>query len=56
MGTCLPIRFKEDKVIESIEKILNYYIENGEDGERISKMMDRLGEEKVVNDLVNILS
>lgn len=56
MGTCLPIRFKEDKVIESIEKILNYYIENGEDGERISKMMDRLGEEKVINDLVNILS
>lgn len=56
MGTCLPVRIKEDKVIESIERVLNYYIENGNDGERIAIMMDRLGEEKVVNDLVEILS
>ena len=54
-GTNLGKVFEEDEICNAVEKILNYYIENGIPGERICHLMDRLGEEKVLRAICNLL-
>lgn len=54
-GTDIGIVFKEEELYDAVEKILTYYRENGQPMERISHVMDRMGEEKVVNDILEIL-
>ncbi|MEG1256099.1 4Fe-4S binding protein [Clostridium sp.] len=54
-GTDLGQVFKEDEIFDVVEKILTYYRENGESLERISYVMDRLGEEAVINGILKTL-
>ncbi|MFR1709998.1 MAG: 4Fe-4S binding protein [Clostridium sp.] len=54
-GTDLGIIFKEDRIFDVVEKILIYYRENGQPLERISYVMDRLGEEKVISDILKMV-
>ena len=41
----------DDKALESIEKVINYYKENGKKGERFGKMIDRIGFEQIKESL-----
>lgn len=45
MGTMLKMRFQPEEVPEVVEKILGWYQENAQAGERISAVVDRLGME-----------
>ncbi len=54
-GTDLGKIFKEEELFDAVEKILTYYRENGQSMERISYVMDRVGEEKVIKDILEIL-
>ena len=54
-GTDLGKVYKEEEIFEAVEKILVYYRENGQPMERISHVMDRIGEEKVLEDITKIL-
>ena len=54
-GTDLGKIFKEEELFDAVEKILTYYRENGQTMERISYVMDRVGEEKVVKDILEII-
>ena len=42
-------------MFDAVESILTYYRETGEPMERISYVMDRIGEEKVVADMLERL-
>lgn len=53
IGDSLDKLFKEEEIIPTVEKIMEYYKEVGLKGERISKVMDRLGKEEF---LLSILS
>lgn len=55
-GTDLGKVFKEEEIFDAVEKILTYYRENGQPMERISYVMDRVGEEKVVKDILKLLT
>ena len=54
-GTDLGRVFKEEELFDAVESILTYYRETGEPMERISYVMDRIGEEKVVADMLERL-
>ena len=46
IGDSLGKLFKEEEIIPTVEKIMEHYKEVGLKGERISKVMDRLGKDK----------
>jgi len=46
IGDSLGKLFKEEEIIPTVEKIMEHYKEVGFKGERISKVMDRLGKDK----------
>lgn len=46
IGDSLGKLFKEEEIIPTVEKIMEHYKEVGLKGERISKVMDRLGKEE----------
>lgn len=52
LGKPLNRLFKEDEVIDTIEKILNYYKENANSLERIGKMIERIGFEEVEKNIL----
>ena len=44
--------FKEEKIVFVIDKIMEHYREIGNKGERISGVMDRVGKEKFIADVL----
>ena len=44
--------FKEEEILSVVDSIIKYYMEFGKDNERISYVMDRIGENKVINTIV----
>ena len=53
IGDSLGKIFKEDEIIPMVNKILEYYKKIGNKGERISGVMDRIGKDKFINDVLN---
>lgn len=52
IGTSLGKIFKEDEIIGIVDKIMAYYRENGKAKERISAVINRIGEEKFIQDIL----
>ena len=52
IGDSLGRIFPEDKIVHIVDKIMNYYNENGLKGERISSTIDRIGKEKFIEDIL----
>lgn len=52
IGDSLGRIFKEDEVVRAVEIVMNYYIEIGEKGERISSVMERLGKDRFINEVL----
>jgi len=52
IGDSLGKIFKEEKVVFVIDKIMEHYREIGNKGERISGVMDRVGKEKFIADVL----
>lgn len=53
IGDSLGRIFKEDEIIPMVDKIMDYYREVGIKGERISGVMDRIGKEKFIEEVLN---
>ena len=53
LGTSLGRIFSEDDIVGVVDNIMDYYKENGVAGERICKTMDRIGQEKFINDILH---
>jgi dissimilatory sulfite reductase (desulfoviridin) alpha/beta subunit len=53
IGDSLGKVFKEEEVVSVIDKIMEQYREIGNKGERISGVMDRVGKEKFITDVLN---
>ncbi|RII33061.1 4Fe-4S dicluster domain-containing protein [Clostridium chromiireducens] len=53
IGDSLGKIFEEEKIVPVIDKIMKYYREVGQKGERISTVMDRIGKETFID---NVLS
>ena len=53
LGTSLGRIFKEDEIVGVVDSIMDYYKENGVAGERICKTMERIGQEKFINDILH---
>lgn len=51
-GSKLPGVFTEEEVMKLIEKTLLYFREQGKTGERLSTMLDRIGEEKFFEEIL----
>lgn len=54
IGDSLGRIFKQDEVVSVVDVILEYYIKNGQQGERISSLIDRIGKEKFIHEVLNI--
>ena len=54
-GTSLGRIFKEDEIVHVVDKIMEYYRANGQHRERICHVMDRIGAEKFINDILESL-
>lgn len=52
IGDSLGKIFKEDEIIPMVEKIITYYKKVGKKGERISGVMDRMGKEKFIEEVL----
>lgn len=52
IGDSLGKIFKEEKVVFVVDKIMEHYREIGNKGERISGVMDRVGKEKFIADVL----
>lgn len=52
IGDSLGKIFKEEEIIPMVDKIVDYYREVGQPGERISKVMDRMGKEEFINNVL----
>ena len=52
VGTSLGKIFKEDEIVHVVDKIMEYYRANGEHRERICHVMNRVGEEKFIKDIL----
>ncbi|WP_252236673.1 4Fe-4S binding protein [Clostridium sp. CH2] len=52
IGDSLGKIFKEKEIIPMVDKIVDYYREVGQPGERISKVMDRMGKEEFINNVL----
>ena len=55
MGTSLGRIFKEDEIVHVVDTIIEYYREVGQHRERISAVMDRIGEENFINNVLERL-
>ncbi|WP_297418244.1 4Fe-4S binding protein [Clostridium sp.] len=53
IGDSLGRIFDEEKIIPTIDKIVKYYREVGQKGERISTVMDRIGKKKFITNVLN---
>ncbi|RMC96803.1 (4Fe-4S)-binding protein [Clostridium autoethanogenum] len=53
IGDSLGKIFKEEEIVSVVDKIMNHYKEIGNKGERISAVMDRVGKEKFIADILN---
>lgn len=53
IGDSLGKIFSEDEIVPVVDKIMEYYRECGTKGERISTVMDRVGKEKFIEDVLN---
>lgn len=54
IGDSLGRIFKQDEVVPVVDIILEYYIENAEQGERISSLIDRIGKKKFIYDVLEV--
>lgn len=54
IGDSLGKLFKEEEIIPTVERIMEHYKEVGLKGERISKVMDRLGKEEFLLPILTI--
>lgn len=52
IGDSLGKIFEEDEIIPQVDKIMDYYRKVGEKGERISAVMDRIGKEKFIEEVL----
>lgn len=52
IGDSLGKIFEEDEIIPQIDKIMDYYRKVGQKGERISAVMDRIGKEKFIEEVL----
>jgi NAD(P)H-nitrite reductase large subunit len=52
LANVLEANVPADKVLELVDKIVAYYKENGKNYERIGKMIDRIGLDKVKQDIL----
>lgn len=48
----LPRIFNREEAVDMVGKVLSYYQEHGNHVERVAEMVDRLGAENVINDLI----
>lgn len=55
MGTSLGRIFKKDEIVHVVDTIIEYYREIGQHRERISAVMDRIGEENFINNVLERL-
>ena len=55
VGTSLGRIFKEDEIVHVVDKIMEYYRANGKHRERICHVMERIGKEKFINDILESL-
>lgn len=53
IGDSLGKIFEEEKIVPVIDKIMKYYREVGQKGERISTVMDRIGKEEFITNVLN---
>lgn len=53
IGDSLGKIFKEEEIVFVVNKIMEYYREIGNKGERISAVMDRVGKDKFINNLLD---
>lgn len=53
IGDSLGKIFAEEGIVPVVDKIMEYYREIGNKGERISTVMDRVGKEKFIDDVLN---
>lgn len=53
IGDSLGRIFKKDEIIPMVYKIMDYYRQVGIKGERISGVMDRIGKEKFIEEVLN---
>ncbi len=52
IGDSLGKIFKEEEIIPQVDKIMDFYKKVGEKGERISGVMDRLGKDKFIEEVL----
>lgn len=52
IGDSLGKIFKEEEIIPMVNKIMSYYREVGKKGERISGVMDRIGKDKFIEEVL----
>lgn len=52
IGDSLGKIFEEDEIIPQVDKIMDYYRKVGEKGERISAVMDRIGKDKFIEEVL----
>lgn len=52
LGDSLGKIFKEEDIIPTVDKIMEHYREIGQKGERISKVLDRVGKDNFINDIL----
>mgnify|MGYP000850954164 FL=1 len=55
IGDSLGKIFKEEEIVSVVDKIMEHYKEVGNKDERISGVMDRVGKEKFITDVLNKL-
>ena len=53
IGDSLGKIFKEEEIVSVVDTIMEYYRQTGNKGERISGVMDRIGKEKFIADILN---
>lgn len=53
IGDSLGKIFKEEEIVSVVDTIMEYYKQTGNKGERISGVMDRIGKEKFIADILN---
>lgn len=56
IGNSLGNIFKEDQIIPVVDTIMDYYRKVGNKDERISTVMDRIGQEKFISDILDKLN
>lgn len=52
MGDSLGKIFKEEEIIPVVDKIMDYYKKVGQKGERISHVMDKIGKDKFIEEVL----